>query len=385
MRALLLYISGVLSGLIIAVCVPAVADNPSAVEPEPSQVRQIQAVVGAWHLIKNEYVDPVDDARMGEACLAGMTALDGQSQYLTEAESKSLDVPPKNMASIGLQLAKRFGRVIVIAPLDSGPAARAGIKSGDIFLGINGQSVAGLEMTDIMEQLRGDAGSEVIVTLTRGKSEQSFERRLKREYVSTSSVRARLLSDGLVYLRISQFTKDSALAVKQEIQDAIGSARPTGFVVDLRNNYGGLLSGVLDVANIFVNSGTILTLSGRSDSSSHTYFANGTAQYSDVHVVVLVNEGTAAGAEILAESLRTINGGRILGAKTFGRGTIQTIFPLLDGAAIKITTARWKTARGEVIDGHGLVPDIELADSDVEESGHSDPWLSRAIGELAAK
>lgn len=384
MRALVFYAAGVASGAVIAICAPAIAQIQTG---RPIAMGDIQTIVEIWNRIKSEYVDPLDDKRMMEGCISGMAALDPQSGYLREREFKDVAMPSPDIAGIGIELASRNGQIVVIAPLDSGPASRVGIQPDDILLTVDGLPLAGLTLPDVVDKLRGEANTEVVVTLWRSGAPQPLEKRLIRELTASSSVRALMLADEVVYLRVSRFTAQTSKAVKNAITGVVGAGTPKGFVVDLRNNPGGLLNGAIDVADIFIRSGVIMTITGRNPESIRTFSASGTGPYDGAPTVVLVNRGTAAASEIVAESLRINGHAKIFGTKTFGRGTIQTVLPLVNNTAIKITTGRWQTARGETLEGRGLTPDIELPVNAASfyPDPIVDPWVARALREIAVQ
>lgn len=383
MRALGNYIGGLISGVILAVCIPAMAEKQTDRQPIP--LVNLQALTEIWNKIKAEYVDVVDDERMMRGCIAGMAALDAQSNYMDEAEFKLMHTSP--LAGIGIELTIRNGHPVVVSPIDNGPALKAGIQPGDILLTIDGEPTAGLELTDVVDKLHGEAKTEVVVTLWRNGLLKPLEKQMTRETINVPSAIVKKLDGNLLYLRLSSFTSTSAKTIAKAIDGTVSSAKPSGLIVDLRNNPGGVVKGVVDVADLFIHKGTIMSIAGRSPDAIRTFSADGTAPYAGIPTVVLVNYGTAAASEILAESLRVHGNAKILGNTTFGAGTIQTIFPMVNDTAIKITTGRWKTARGEVLEGKGLEPDIEMPNADevFQIGSTTDPWLLRAERELAAQ
>ncbi len=379
MKKTSIFLSGFVFGVLVASIIPVFAKNNV---DENLPVEQMRAVVDVWNIVKRNYVDPVDDDVLAKACISGMAERDNHSSLLSDDDFNASSIASGNFAAIGLQLTRRFDNYVVLSAVTSGPSEKAGIETGDILIEIDGESLDGLKLSEVVMLLRGKPGTKVAVKLARKGESAPIEKLLVREIIKVNPVHARLLPNDLVYLKIESFTADSKELVKKSIHKALGNAQAKGFIIDLRNNPGGLLDSVIDVTNLFVNDGKILALNGREGSDVRTFSANGHALYDKQPIVVLVNYGTASGSEILAEALRTHNGAKVLGEKTFGMGTIQNVIALNSKMALKITTARWESASGQILEDRGIVPDAVLPHQNDRHDFDHDEWIARAVLEL---
>jgi carboxyl-terminal processing protease len=381
LRGLLLFVAGFASGALTLVAVPVLAEGAGG---RDGVLKEMQTIVEVWNRVSTDYVDPVSDARLAEGCLAGLVALDDRSSFISAKEFAEIS-SNRPQASIGIELRTQNQQAVVVAPLDGTPAARADIWPGDVVLSIDSVQITGKKLTDIVRMLRGSPGSKVTLTIFRPGSAAPVDKVLTREMVEHQSARAERLPGGVVYLRVSSLTNSTARHVQDSLKAAAGADKPTGIVLDLRQNPGGLLNGAVQVADQFLESGTILSIEGRIKEANRSYSATPGQIHSGAPMIVLIDSGTASGAEIVADALRTHGGARLLGTKTYGLGTIQTILPLQNDSAIKITTARWKTAGGKIIEGNGLVPDIRMDVPGARLPLDQDPVVKRALAELKVK
>lgn len=314
--------------------------------------------------IRTAYVEPVSDKTQLENAIRGMLSeLDPHSAYLDETDFNDL----KNMTSgefggLGIEVGSADGFVKVISPIDDSPASRAGIHAGDIIIKIDAQSVQGMSMNDAINLMRGDVGTAIRLTVMRNNQEQPLEFNLVREIIKTHSVKEKMLSPGYAYIRIAQFQASTTEELSKALAALQQQGKIHGLVLDLRNNPGGLLDEAVGVSDIFLNKGLIVYTKGRIASSNMRYSATVGETLPGVPMIVLVNQGTASAAEIVAGALQDNHRAKILGSNTFGKGTVQTVIPINEKKAIKLTTAMYYTPSGRSIQAEGITPDI--ADSD---------------------
>lgn len=301
-------------------------------------------------------------ARLEEAAIQGMlTTLDPHSSLLTSEAGKELQVEIKGtFGGIGLQLTTKDGFLTVIAPIDDTPAFQAGIKPGDRIVKINGVPTVGLSIDDAVKRLRGERGSWVDLAILRAgwDSPRNFE--LMRNTVTMKSVRSQMLGDGIGYVRISLFISPTAAELESALDNmGVRFGRLKGLVIDLRNNSGGILESVTAVADKFINAETICSIMGRSEKSPQKFIGNSRHPYQHFPLIVLVNEGSASGAEIIAGALQDLNKAVLVGKRTFGKGSVQSIFPLPNKDQLRLTTAQYYLPAGRTVQG-GIVPDAEI-------------------------
>ncbi len=344
-----------------AITIPPTA--PSTVEPS---LQDIQTFTRTFELIKKAYVDKVSDHQLMEYALRGMLAgLDPHSEFLNQQAISQLDEETSGKyVGIGIVITTRLGKLQVIAPLDGTPAAHAGIRAGDTIVGINGKAVDPEALTAASNSLRGPPKSELQLTVLHSGDSQPVTIHLLRTHIEVPSVRSRLLAPGIAYLRISQFQQDTAEDLSRQIgylQKKYGPLR--GTVLDLRSNPGGLLTAAVGVANDFLNHGTIVTTRGRVRQANLRFNASPGDLLHGTPLVVLVDGGTASAAEIVAGALKDSQRAVLMGRRSFGKGSVQTVIPLGNGAAVKLTTARYYTPAGTSIQARGIKPNVELADN----------------------
>jgi carboxyl-terminal processing protease len=322
--------------------------------------------------VKREFVEPVSDRQLMNNAVRGMVAeLDAHSQFLDAREYEEIRINTSgSYTGVGLELQADAGRVGVVTPIEGAPAARAGILAGDAILTIDGAPVDRSNISKAILRMRGPAGSRVLLTVARAGHPEPLAFDVLRQAVDVHSVRAESLGEGYAYVRISHFSDTTALDLRSSLArlsaEAPGALR--GLVLDLRNNPGGVLEAAVDVADSFLDQGTIVTASGRTRAASFRHDAAPGDLLAGAPVVVLVNAGSASAAEIVAGALQDNRRATIAGTRTFGKGSVQTVMPLSGGHAVKLTTSRYFTPSGVSIHGRGSAPDVDLSASNADDS-----------------
>ncbi len=315
-------------------------------------------------IVQKNYVEDVMTKDLLEGAVNGMLeSLDPHSAYLTPELYKELQVDTKgSFGGLGIEITNRSGILTVVSPIEDTPAHRAGIEPGDQIIKIEGEFTKDMSLMDAVKKMRGRPGSKVTISIKREGKADLIDFSITREDIQIQSVKSRDLGDGYGYVRITQFQERTAENVDEAIGEIAkangGSLR--GLVLDLRNDPGGLLSQAVKVTDEFLDSGMIVYTDGRLDNQKQKYFAHKEGSHTDFPVVVLVNGGTASAAEIVAGALQDHKRALVLGTKTFGKGSVQTILPLDDSSAIRLTTARYYTPNGRSIQATGIVPDIVM-------------------------
>jgi carboxyl-terminal processing protease len=314
--------------------------------------------------IKNDYVEPVPDKELLRHAIRGMlSGLDPHSSYLSEDEFSDLRVGTSGeFGGLGIEVGMEDGFVKVIAPIDDTPAQRAGIQAGDLIIRIDAKPVKGLTLDEAVKLMRGKPGTEVVLTIVRERVEKPLEIKVKRDIIKVVSVKHRMLEPGFGYVRISQFqarTPEDVLRALSELKQD-GGGRLDGLVLDLRNNPGGVLNAAVAISDAFLTDGTIVYTEGRIKDSQLKFKAAPDDLVDGAPLVVLVNGGSASASEIVAGALQDHKRAVIMGRQTFGKGSVQTIVPINERTAIKLTTARYFTPNGRSIQAEGIVPDIVL-------------------------
>jgi carboxyl-terminal processing protease len=346
--------------------VVTIMSSPSNSQTSRDQVYEDLSLFGeVFESIRDNYVEPVDDKELIHSAINGMlTSLDPHSSFLTADDFDQMQERTKGeFGGLGIEITMEDGFVKVVSPIDDTPAARAGIISGDLIIGIDGQNVLGMTLTEAVDLMRGKIGSEITVTIKRGEI-APFDVTLKRDVIKMRSVRSD--SYGHVgYIRITNFTEQTTpglLKAMTDLREEHGK-KLIGVVLDLRNNPGGLLSEAISVTDAFLDQGEIVSTRGRNDSSASRYFAREGDISNGMPIVVLINSGSASASEIVAGALKDHERALIMGTRSFGKGSVQSIVPIGREAAMRITTARYYTPSGVSIQGTGITPDIivELA------------------------
>jgi carboxyl-terminal processing protease len=327
-------------------------------------------------LVENEYVDPVNRTRLVEGAIKGMVAeLDPHSSYLPEEDYRIFEADTKGeFGGIGVEVDFRNETVVVIAPIEGSPAERAGIRPGDRIVAIDGSPVRGRSMQDLIRRMRGKPGTAIVVSVSRGTDDKVVPYPLKREVIQVASTASKLLDGGIAYLRIKQFqsgTRDELVRAVGKLREATGGAL-AGVVLDLRNNPGGLVDEASAVADELLPGGVIYTTRHRGETVDEVRAGPG-GVLSREPMVAIVNEYSASAAELLAGALQDDKRATLVGAPTFGKGSVQSIIDLPGGAGLRLTTMRYYTPAGHAIQAQGVHPDITV------ESG---PAADKAVGPL---
>ena len=357
-----------LSGLVLTARAdaPATAETPAEAAAKAGvSIEDVRTFTAVYNLVKQAYVDDVGDDRLMQAAIKGLLAgLDPHSEYLDPRQLTDLTEDTSGAYDgLGLEVLTVEGVLRVIAPIDDTPAERGGIKPGDVITRIDGKAVSADNVNQSVELLRGNPGSSVVLSVIHEGESAPVDITLKREKIKVASARARWLEPGYAYLRVAQFQEDTGAELKRKLAKLRGKNAPLrGVVLDLRSNPGGLLTAAVEVSDVFLDSGTIVTTRGRLNDTDLSFSATPGDLTEAAPLVILVDKGTASAAEIVAGALKDNHRGLILGQKTFGKGSVQTVLPLDDGHAVKLTTARYYTPSGASIQATGIVPDIELRD-----------------------
>lgn len=352
------------------------------VATEPLPLNELRTFTEVFARIKNDYVEPVNDRKLLEDAIRGMLeGLDPHSAYLDKKAFEQLQEGTSGeFGGLGIEVGVEDGFVRVIAPIDDTPAYRAGIKAGDLIVRINGTPVKDLPLNDAVNMMRGKPGSKIHLTIIRKNQEKPLEFTVVREVIKVKSVRGRILEPGFGYIRISQFqthTADDFRATFKKLTD--NNKKPLkGLILDLRNNPGGLLNAAVAISDDFLSHGLIVFTKGRVSDSKLKFNAKPGDLLNKAPIIVLVNEGTASAAEIVSGALQDNKRAIIMGQQTFGKGSVQTILPLPNKEALKLTTARYYTPSGRSIQAYGITPDIPVDNLKVENVNDSDEMIKEA-------
>jgi carboxyl-terminal processing protease len=393
-RAVLVLVVGLVLGLSLSVGGGLIGQGKP---PDKEELAWEQARLFAEVLerVKRDYVEPIDDAELLESAIRGMVAdLDAHSQYLDAREYRDIRVSTTgSYTGIGIEIDDVDGKIQVITPIAGSPAARSGIRSGDQVIAVDGTMLDSSNLQETIAKLRGHAGSRVSVTVMRGNEVIVHE--MRRQIIRMASVHSEFLAPSYGYVRISQFSENTARELARavdELQDDSGDML-SGLVLDLRNNPGGVLDAAVEVSDLFLNAGVIVSAEGRSFDARFRRSAHRGDILDGAAMVVLVNRGSASAAEIVAGALQDHNRALVVGTETFGKGLVQTVVPLSKGRAIKLTTSRYYTPSGDSIHDVGIAPDVYVEDTDgfpdLSLSGQldreSDQQLAEAIAHLQAR
>ena len=326
---------------------------------------EIQAFVESFETISQGYVTELSDKDILNKALKGMvSALDPHSEYLTREEMDEFSkMTSGKYAGVGVEVEMRRGRLIVVTPIDNSPAAKAGILPGDHILRIDGTLINDMGLQEIIMLIRGEAGSEIQLTIERSDEIQEFA--IERKIVQSSSVSHKWLDSDVAYVRITQFQGSTGKEFEKALTNMQKQRTLQGLVLDLRNNPGGVLQGAVSVVDAFLSEGLIVYTDGRHEMSKTQFNANKSQALGPVPVVVLVNSGSASASEIVAGALQDHKRAVIMGSETFGKGSVQTVIPLSDGSAMKLTTALYFTPNGRSIQAQGIVPDMLVPQADI--------------------
>ncbi len=358
---------------------PAPAAKPDAGKSDgkpESQVplEEIRRYVTVYNTVKQAYVEPVDDRKLMQSAIRGLLLdLDPHSAYLVRSDAQSLEEDSSGAYDgIGVDVqVQPDGTILVIAPIDDTPAARAGVKPGDLIVAIDGKPLTPDSLGE--NPLRGEPGSSTVLTVQREGQAKPLDITVKRETIRISSVRGRMLEPGYGYIRISTFQADTANDFVRQLDELSAQAadkRLRGLVLDLRSNPGGLLTAAVQIADELLDKGGIVSTRGRNPVVDTVFNATSGDRLQGTPVVVLVDAGSASASEVLAAALRDNGRARVVGSRTFGKGSVQTVLPLDNGDAVKLTTARYYTPSGRSIQARGIEPDVVLKPEGARSAGN---------------
>jgi carboxyl-terminal processing protease len=373
LRGIVVLLTGVVFGLGLALGNTAwhsfTAQNKAVAAPLDPTIESAALVAEVIDRVRREYVDTVDDRRIVEAAIRGIVAdLDQHSTFLDAQAYEDIRISTTgNYTGVGLDVDLEGGKVTVVTPLEGAPAERAGILPGDVVSAVNDVPVAAEDVAASVARMRGEAGTQVTLDVLRPGSAAPLHFALTRSEVRVKTVQSEYLGNGLAYVRLSSFAETTAADLEQAAHDltaASGRDQLLGLVLDLRSNPGGLLDSAVQVADEFLEGGVIVSGTGRMRKAQFEQSADAGDVLEGVPTVVLVNSASASASEIVAGALQDHARARIVGETTYGKGSVQTVMPLGEGSAIKLTTSRYLTPSGRSINGKGIEPDVVVRSDD---------------------
>ncbi len=378
----LVHVAGVGGGSFAPVAQAAEADPAASPETSHAETYRLLTLFGSiFDLVRANYVDPVSDRDLITNALNGMlSGLDPHSSYMTEKQYADMQVQTTGkFGGLGLEVQGEDGHVRVVSPIDGTPAWKAGIKPGDYIVAIDGHNIDGSPLNDAVEKMRGKPNTKITLTIIRPKATKPLVLTMTREIIHIEGVKS-VLYDKTGYIRLPQFTEDTSAELHREYEKLVkqaGGKLSGGLVLDLRNDPGGLLNQAIDVSSSFIRNGEIVSTRARHPKDSQRWDAKGTDMTDGLPVVVLINGGSASASEIVSGALQDHHRAVLVGTKTFGKGSVQTIMPIPGNGAVRLTTARYYTPSGRSIQGLGIAPDIIVKES------REDPVFSIREADLA--
>ena len=364
-RTPLVLAAGIAIGTAITLTGGVLADKPAEKE-DPLALGDLRSFIEILNKVKNEYVEPVDDKTLIEHAVRGMlSGLDPHSAYLDPKEFQDLSIATSGkFGGLGIEVQMQDGFVRVVSPIDDTPAFKAGIQPGDLIIQIDDTAVKGLTLAEAVDKMRGEPGTKVTLSIARQNASAPIVVTITRAEIKVASVKSRMLESGLAYVRISSFNVETGEALERELDKLKKDAKEAGLkglVLDLRNNPGGVLDAAVKVSDAFLEKGPVVSIKGRELASTREFIARPGDLLDGAPIVVMINGGSASASEIVAGALQDQKRAVVVGSKSFGKGSVQTIVPLGDReAAIKLTTARYYTPSGRSIQGEGIEPDIAI-------------------------
>lgn len=358
---------GLLLGVMLALGQGVLADKDnakSALQTIPLEdIRSLSEVFGK---IKQNYVEDIEDKTLLENAIRGLlSGLDPHSAYLDKAAFTELrEGTSGEFGGLGIVVGMEDGFVKVISPIDDTPAARAGVKSGDLIIRLDKKNVKGMSLEDAVNIMRGKPKTDIILTIVREGEDKPLKMKVTRDVIRVQSVKSKTLAEGFGYIRVSQFQERTGSDLRKAISKLKKENNKTlkGLVLDLRNNPGGLLDAAVEVSDAFLESGVVVSIKGRDKTREVVHHAKGMDLINRAPIIVLMNGGSASASEIVAGALQDHKRAIIMGKQSFGKASVQTVVPLGNGSALKLTTARYYTPNGTSIQAKGITPDIEIDD-----------------------
>ena len=341
-----------------------VTDDASVTTEAPALVstsfKELQLFADTFDAIRRGYVEDVSDADLFEMAVKGMlTSLDPHSAYLTDDDYDNLQESTEGQfTGLGIEIGYRGGFIAIVTPIDGSPAIDAGLQAGDVILKIDGTSTQGMSTSESSTFMRGPEGTDVVLEIGRAGESQPFDVVVTRGVIDVPSVRARELDEGYWLIRVSRFQRDSGREVTEAVQAALEKNTIKGLIIDVRNNPGGVMNASVEMASNFLDGGLVVYTKGRHPESMNTYNAEPGELIADVPIVVLVNGGSASASEIVAGALQDRGRAVIMGTQSFGKGSVQTVLPVSETKALKLTTSLYYTPSGRSIQAEGIIPDV---------------------------
>ena len=333
--------------------------------------------------INDEYVDEIDQSQSMDAAINGLLqSLDPYSAYMTPESFESMQTETSGeFGGLGIEVGMETGVVKVISPIDNTPASKAGLKAGDYIVKINDTQVQGKSLTEAVELMRGPVGSSIEITVRRRGEKKALIFNITREIIEVQSVKFELLENSIGYIRLTSFNENSSSQVKEKIEKLNNNKKLKGYILDLRNNPGGLLSQAIKISDFFLDNGEIVSTKSRQPSENRKWFAKKGDLTNGKTVLVLINYGSASAAEIVAGALKDHKRAIIVGENSYGKGSVQSIIPLKNRGAIRLTIAKYYLPSGKSISEVGVTPDIEVAEGsdDFKINSETDNQLNFAI------
>jgi carboxyl-terminal processing protease len=369
-RYALILLLGVFVGVGITLERAVRAERTAAKQAEqPLPIDELRTFTEVFSRIKADYVEPVEDKKLLRDAIQGMLAgLDPHSSFLDPEGFKELRVGTEGeFGGLGIEVTMEDGFVKVVSPIEDTPAARAGLKTGDLIIRLDSKAVKGMALNEAVKQMRGKPGSDIVLTVVREGQPKPLTFTLTRAVIKVQSIKHRMLENGFGYVRITQFQANTGDGLKDALAKLKlqNKSNLTGLVLDLRNNPGGVLNAAVAVSDAFLSSGLIVYTEGRVADAELKFSATPADLINGAPMVVLVNGGSASASEIVAGALQDHKRAVIMGTKTFGKGSVQTILPMSGGSALKITTARYYTPNGRSIQATGILPDVVTEEAKV--------------------
>ena len=382
---------GLILGVMLAIGQGVLAERDvSRQTTQTIPLEDIRSLSEVFGKVKQHYVEDIEDKVLLENAIRGLlTGLDPHSAYLDkEAFTELREGTSGEFGGLGIVVGMKDGFVNVISPIDDTPAERAGVKAGDLIIRLDDKNVKGMTLEDAVSIMRGKPNTDIELTIVREGADKPLKIEITRAIIKIQSVRSKTLDKGFGYIRVSAFQERTGADLRKAISKLKkeNDKKLKGLVLDLRNNPGGLLSAAVEVSDAFLEGGTVVSIKGRDESNTTTYSAKGLDLINEAPIVVLINGGSASASEIVAGALQDHKRAIIMGTLSFGKASVQTVVPLGNGSALKLTTARYYTPSGASIQAKGITPDIVLDDvkvSKAEDNGFKRTKEKDLTGHLA--
>jgi carboxyl-terminal processing protease len=355
------------------IALPSFADEAnSSKDPLNGQLplQELRNFTEIFERIRTSYVEEIDDTTLLQYAIDGMlTSLDPHSAYLQPEDFSDLqENTTGKFGGLGIEVGQQDGLILVVTPIDETPAQKAGIKAGDLIVSLDGEAVMGMSLNDAVERMRGEPGTDIKLEIRRKNEKELLTFTLTRAEIKVASVRTEKMNGDIGYVRITQFQENTGGELAQAIEDWQTNGKLNGIILDLRNNPGGVLDAAVEVVDSFINQGLIVYTKGRNPNAELSYSATQHTPAGSIPTVVLINGGSASASEIVAGALQDHQRAVIVGTQSFGKGSVQSVLPITEDRAVKLTTARYFTPNGRSIQAQGIRPDIWVEQSEVKSS-----------------